>query len=516
MNNDINKKFNENLSIIRGINPYLFEQIESQKYKIKIIPTKNGLYTFEYKGIYIESRVSPGNIVFNRDEVFGGSIETGKISQYIFLGSGLSYHIHRFLNDENSKGVLIERETDIFIASLFVFEPHILRKLTLIIGKNYEETIEEIKNYEFDNIKIIRHPFSTKFNKAYYDSVENYIKDRVKEEIASSVTTKAQVDLWRRNTLRNMINIKDKKYFTTGKLLGKFKGPVLLVASGPSVDNVIGKLKRLKKYLPIIALLPSMKLLKNNDIIPDALFTTDPGFWNKERFIPFTKIPLFTTYSVNPLIPRNWLGEVFYFSHGLDIESEFYEIVKNSLKIPMQGTSAIVMILFARLLGFNPIYLAGYDFCNIGLKEHHTGAGFDSYLILNSRRDYSWYTEIIKRIKNEGLIRIHEDENVYTTYKLILYKNWLEKWIVGKDLFNISEIWPIKGVRKIDLKDVENEIKNVGISSKDLFNKKFSDEKMFPIAQNKDLKGRLDSIIKKARHKLTEEKNKMNYIDKNI
>ena len=508
MKNTLEKRFNQNLKIIQNRNPELFKKILNRKTRINFVTAKNGLATFKYKGLFVESKINPGRIGI--DKIYSTIKNDQKGGILIFLGSGLTYHINHLLGElygkYNVKAILIEKELDILTAAFFIIEPYVLEKLIVVSGGNYDETIDKIKNLNFSKIRIIKHPISTKLHREYYSYIESYIRGRIREETASSITTENQKKLWERNILRNIIDIKDEKYFNTADMAGRFKGPVILVASGPSVERVKKKLEKLRGSIPIISLLPSLKFLMYNNILPDAAFTTDPGFWNKERFLKAENIPLFTTFSVNPIITKNWAGKVFYFNHNLDLEDEFCEITGNNLRIPMQGTSSIVMLLFARLLGFSPIYLTGFDFCGVGLKDHHSGAGFDSYLLLESERTHGWYSKMVKRLRDEGIKMVSGTGNIYTTYKLMLYKSWMEKWIVKDDLFNISEIWPITGVKKVDPETIK-----IGKETNEArFNLKFQSnlrefllqEHLIPVAKNIRVKPYIDLLIERARMKL--------------
>ena len=510
MKNTFEKRFSQNLKIIQNKNPELFKKILDRGTRINLITANNGLATFKYKVLFIESRINPGRISI--DEINSTIKNDKKGGNLIFLGSGLAYHINHLFGElygkYNGEAIVIEKELDILTAAFFIIEPYILGNLTVVSDENYDETIDKIKNLNFSKIRIIKHPISTKLHREYYSNIESYIRGRIREETASSITTKNQKKLWERNILKNIINIKDEKYFNTADMAGRFKGPVILVASGPSVERVKRSLEKLRGSIPIISLLPSLKFLMHNNILPDAAFTTDPGFWNKERFLKAENIPLFTTFSVNPIITKNWIGKVFYFNHNLDLEDDFYEITGNNLKIPMQGTSSIVMLLFARILGFSPIYLTGFDFCGVGLKDHHSGAGFDSYLLLESKRTHGWYSKMVKRLTDEGINKVSGTDNIYTTYKLMLYKNWMEKWIVKDDLFNISEIWPIMGVKKVD----PETIKIGKETNKAKFNLKFRSnfkefllqEHLIPVAKSIHVKPYIDLLIGRARMKLDE------------
>ena len=113
---------------------------------------------------------------------------------------------------------------------------------------------------------------------------------------------------------------------------------------------------------------------------------------------------------------------------------------------------------------------------------------------------------MVKRLRDEGIKKVSETGNIYTTYKLMLYKSWMEKWIVKDDLFNISEIWPITGVKKVDPETIK-----IGKETNEArFNLKFQSnlrefllqEHLIPVAKNIRVKPYIDLLIERARMKL--------------
>lgn len=64
------------------------------------------------------------------------------------------------------------------------------------------------------------------------------------------------------------------------------KMPVLIVASGPSLKNILDFIKINQNNFFIIALSSAINVLLKNQIIPDFCFSTDGGFWAGEHLKP--------------------------------------------------------------------------------------------------------------------------------------------------------------------------------------------------------------------------------------
>ncbi len=236
------------------------------------------------------------------------------------------------------------------------------------------------------------------------------------------------------------------------------------------MEEIITDLVRWSRNLPVIALLPSLQYLLNYGVIPDFVVTTDAGFWNRYRLVRGCPIPLITTCTVDSVLLRNWVGETYLFSHGLPVENQFRILKERSIVIPMQGSASIVMILLARQLGFTKLFLAGYDFAFRGLKDHACGAGFDDLLYLSSTALQNWQTHVLERLKRDRIVRVHDHcgDEITSTHKLILYRNWFEREVELGDLIRLNNGARIEGLRflKSDLieqygSDVKEEFKKI-------------------------------------------------------
>jgi hypothetical protein len=275
--------------------------------------------------------------------------------------------------------------------------------------------------------------------------------------------------LWIRNVLRNLVHRK-VDVFGLKPLHSRFSGPAILVSSGPFLEEVITDLVRWSQNLPVIALLPSLRYLLYNGVIPDFVVSTDAGYWNRTRLVRDCTIPLISTCSVDTVLLRSWAGVTYIFSHGLPVENQFGILKERSIIIPMQGTASIVMILLARKLGFTKLFLAGYDFGFRGVMDHTCGAGFDELLYLSSTSLYNWPTLVLERLKRDRIERVvdHFGDEISSTHKLILYRNWFEREVELGDLIRLNNGARIAGLRFFQRDmieryggDVKDEVKKI-------------------------------------------------------
>ncbi len=434
--------FLSNIDKIKTLDPALYENLIQSTAEQSLEIAQDGTLTIKLKGKWIESKFAPKT---NALRFIQG--EVGEDSPIFFLGCGLGYHINSLLERGNYRGILIEKDIDIFKASLYVLEPKFLVHVIPLIGLEKSVLAQRISELTPQEISIIKHTQSIRLYSDYYRGVEELVINQKREFVASSITEKESRRLWVRNIFHNLISERHR-YYVTREFLRHFEGPVILVSSGPFIEDMVGRLKKLSHKLPLFSLLPSVPYLLKNGIRPDFIVTTDAGFGNRYRLITSFDIPLITTYSVDTSIIENWHGNVFLFSHGLPLEEKLFTVNRWSIRVPMQGTSSIVMIILARLMGFTEIYLAGYDFAYKGLKDHHRGAGFDSFFLINSSRLKNWHTMIVERLRKDVCIETRDQSGdyVYTSHKLMLYKKWLERGLLGEDLKRLNNGAYIEGI----------------------------------------------------------------------
>lgn len=446
-------RFEENLVFLRRHSPALYSKILLQSKDPVFETTSGGTLTMKFHGRYVESRYSPAQGQTSQGDP--GRHITESRGHITYLGSGLGHHINQ-QHTAGSGGLLVEKDIGIFRAALYIIEPEILRSLILLIDEDVSAVERAISQHAGVGTVLVEHSRSMQFHREYYGRVRMAIENVLRTSIASNVTTQATMRVWLKNVLRNLL-LPDHVCFGSAPLFNAFKGPVILVSSGPFLEEVSDNLRRWSWNIPLLALLPSVSYLQSRGVMPDFAITTDAGFWNRYRFTRGTRLPLITTYSADPVLLRNWNGGSFFFSHDLPIEGLFASIGESSLTIPMQGTASIVMLFLARLMGFTEIYLAGYDFSFLGLKDHHRGAGFERLCQRSVTRFDTWETKMVGRLHVDRVSAVDDCLGgiVLSTYKLILYRNWFEREVDLAGLRRLNNGAKIRGLALVSEADVD-------------------------------------------------------------
>lgn len=116
--------------------------------------------------------------------------------------------------------------------------------------------------------------------KAFFESdrqVWVILKDLLNDARTILVTRQFFAKRWIKNQIKFFSNIHKTA------VLDKTDIPVLICASGQSLESSIEKIKAYKDFLFIIACSSSVKCLLKNGITPDLCISTDGGFWAKKH-----------------------------------------------------------------------------------------------------------------------------------------------------------------------------------------------------------------------------------------
>jgi hypothetical protein len=429
--------YRTNLAYLKKTDWVLYEKLRHAAFEPVFEITRDGLLTLKVKGRYLESGFEPEK---HAVRLLPENIEKKHGTHFIFVGCGLGYHINAFLRKGDHRCSLIEESVDIFKAALHVLDPEFLPKVVLLVGLEPGAVLEISAQLNEDRIEVVRQPRSVTLGEKYYLFIERSLHRKLGERLATVVTERYMRRLWLKNILKNVRHAAGR-FLGTRSLFRLFNGPVLLIASGPFLEDIVDPLRKLSKKMPLFALLPSVPYLLAHGIRPDCIVTTDAGFGNRFRFLKGIDIPLLSTFSIDACLANNWKGAVYMFSHGLPFENRLESLKRSCLPVPMQGTSAAVMILLARLMGFKALYLGGFDFCYRGMKDHHGGAGFDRYHLASSSRIQTWHTSVAQGIRKDTVVITHSQngEKIRSSRKLLLYKEWIQNELASKDLFRLNE-----------------------------------------------------------------------------
>ncbi len=209
------------------------------------------------------------------------NVKFKNIMKFIYIGTGLGYHIQEIDKKIKSRNtMIIEPELEIFRLSLFTTDYSIFeegnRKLFLSIGDDKQERHDKIS--EFDTYQIYFN-----YNIKYYKLLQStdYIVDEIIDFFHNNFVISFPYPFVIRN-MKKMIgfignedrfihvdNVTKENIFENKKLL--------LISAGPSLDNYIDDIEKYQDKFIIVCVDVILRKLEKHNIIPDIVFSIDPS-----------------------------------------------------------------------------------------------------------------------------------------------------------------------------------------------------------------------------------------------
>jgi hypothetical protein len=195
--------------------------------------------------------------------------------------------------------------------------------------------------------------------------------------------------------------------------------PVLIVATGPSLNKQLDTLQKYKDHFIVIAVDPAVPILKKYGIVPQYVVSIDPKkrpYWQHNELDPSTTF----------LIELGCCPDVAWSSNHNYLVTSCHKDVHRlmnalGISVPLMmngGSVATSAFNFAQFTGANPIVMIGQDLAWTGGKDHAEGyVSQYSQDILNARYE--------RGFEVEG----YDGNPVKTEKQLMGYKTWFEERI---------------------------------------------------------------------------------------
>lgn len=441
---------------------------------------KNNEKTFSVDGIYYHSRYNPSAEV----EKWINQIECNFIPKVIvILGCGLPFCV-RFLKEKfsTSKILLIQYHETILEEAKKEINSISNNSVLQISTTNYNSP-EKLSEFLFENFseeisnqilflswKPAEKIFQNEFNLAI-NSVQLYL-EKSKDIIA---TRRFFSKKWISNILR-FFNFAKNFY-----QIEKGNKDVLIVVSGPSLNNSITKIIENRKNIFIICLSSATKVLIHNKIIPDVILTTDGGYWAKKhlQFLEKSKLEIpiicsveaslsFNLLKNSPIIPLEYpdFTNTYFFN-----KSKLF-----SIKTNRNGTVSGNALEIAKQLTTANIYFVGLDLSTTNTYQHTQ----PNILEIN---------DSLKDFKIENKETRISNRNINSS-ALKTYRNWFEN-LPKEYTKNVKRIFAQNDLQE-NLGNIESTTwKNISFSK---FDKEQKITKQI-ISNNIDIKFLLKKII---------------------
>jgi hypothetical protein len=150
-------------------------------------------------------------------------------------------------------------------------------------------------------------------------------------------------------------------------------GPVVIAASGPSLAAAAEALRRVRGRVRLWALPSSLAFLLMQDLVPDLVVSTDPGYYaslHLHRIAHGPEIPVAMPLTAARGIWRT-PSPVHLIHQGTPVERAVAGgLGVSATPVPENGTVAGTALELALALGHAPVVFAGLDLCQPDVQAH--------------------------------------------------------------------------------------------------------------------------------------------------
>jgi hypothetical protein len=317
--------------------------------------------------ININGRITPLHSKFDPEKEGSRFPELYKSRGFlIFYGFGGGYHIAPFLQDSTIEKILIiDSDLSLFTSTLKELD---LRSILLDkrISFLIEENMDCIRNAILstylpiitgDLQSIVLRP-AVQLNADYFKKISELVHE-VLEQVGDDYTVQTRFGKkWFRNTVSNLSKA-EKAVFKIGSIRKAF-----ITAAGPSLDENIEKLEKMRKEVFLIATDTSLPALLHRNIKPDLVISIDCQDISYNHFMQGYPegVPLLLDLASPSKLTR-FTENQLYFSSGHPFS---IYVNRNFRQFPQIDTSGgnvtYAALSLAQSLGAREIYVMGADF----------------------------------------------------------------------------------------------------------------------------------------------------------
>lgn len=370
--------FSKNLAALFDRNPDLAKRIERASVEqIFLFRSKRGAMGLKLGEDYLTSKYDP------EGEMNGQVAEalSTKPDVLLLFGLGLGYHLPEVAKNHQARMVLYEPDVRVLRTALSITD------FSELIGRERFLLIDDLRdmnfNFQFDHgakIKPTYHQLAlASYKRLYPDKLEEFTKQMKVVQRDSDIAIETYLvksKTWFEYLFENMPDI--YKLPSVNELRNKFNDmPVVIVASGPSLDKNIDYLAQAKGRACIISVGTALKKLVARKIVPDVVVAVESNdiYYQFEGVKELEEAFLILRPACNPKLFKLQTKGTFVFS---DIEIDqiwaMLRLGKQGSVIKNGGSVACTAFAIAHIMGAQSITLVGQDLA-LGSDGHSHAEG---------------------------------------------------------------------------------------------------------------------------------------------
>lgn len=308
----------------------------------------------------------------------------------VVLGLGLGYAARAVLG--TGRRVVAIEVDPAWLAALF----HLADLTDLLADSRFDLVLcpdgEGLASYlEFSNPRSIAVIENKTMLGAYVDAATR-LREQLDRFMSKEAINQATLErfgrLWIRNIARNIRIVAG--FPGVSSLAGMFAGlPALVVAAGPSLDDVLPILPELAERMVIVCVDTALRSVLRTGVKPDFIVVVDPQYWNARHLdrCDMSQSVLVVEAAVWPAVLRFHTRRTVVCSSIYPLGRYIEECLgQDKGSLGAGGSVATTAWDFARTLGCSPLYMAGLDLSFPGGKTHARASLFEQRSLAGGSR----------------------------------------------------------------------------------------------------------------------------------
>ena len=222
----------------------------------------------------------------------------------------------------------------------------------------------------------------------YFNALRSLIERNKRKVDINASTLEKFSKLWLKNTCRNINYLRDLEGISIFKDSCPPDLPCLILAAGPSLEEVLPYLAELKKRSLVIAVDTALRACLVSGVEPDFIVLTDPQYY-AWRHIGGLKSPssiLITESAAYPAVFRFECKKIVLCASLFPLGSYIESKIGSKGALIAGGSVSTTAWDFARFIGAKEIFAAGLDLGYPGLQTHIRGSTFEEAIHTKSSR----------------------------------------------------------------------------------------------------------------------------------
>ncbi len=421
-------------------------------------PSKENYHTLRVKSEdgsyrYIHSKYYPSK----ESSYLKDLVNPLKYDVCIIVGIGLGYHLAYLTHAVHSfkQIICIDIHNYSHNASIPTEIQCILENPSIqfvYINPDSVGVLQDVIKLNFNKgVQVIEHPASFNAFPLTFSKIKTTLQQIIEKSVSNYLTSSLFAYRYLKNALINLSRLPKCYPVVQCKNLHKNK-PCIIVAPGPSFDEVADYLSKRQHHVIIIASDSALKALYAYSIIPDYIVSIDPQPVVCAHLLSTsTQAPIITTLTAHPLIFSSHVILSLNTHPVCQLIDEIFPGYIGSVD-SCTGTVLGDALSFALFAGCNPIAIAGADFSFPQLITYARVTEYQyRYQFMHSRftpietKNMDYIIHASRRTKTDG---------TFSRKVFIQYRNGIDSLLPSdRTIFHLHPVLPLTNATPLSIKN---------------------------------------------------------------